>query len=317
MQEQSKITTEPQDLVLRPTSCPICQTPGNAAELYPANFAPDDLNPAVFSARRLPDRLRYRIVKCKGCGLVRADPIAAEQLLASLYADSEFAYGDEVDGLVHTYGRYLDRLAKWDGRKESLLEIGCGNGFFLEAAQARGYMQVRGVEPSAAAVDQANATVQPHIVRDVMRPGLFAADSFDVICLFQVFDHIADPSTLLEECRRVLKPDGLMLFINHNIKALSAQLLKELSPIVDIEHTFLYEPATQSRLLEKCGFAVAEAGSVFNTYSLYYLLRLLPLPTVCKAPLLRLAEISRLGRLPCRVPLGNLYLVARKPAGGQ
>ena len=77
MQGQSKTSAEPSDLALRPTSCPICGTAGNAAELYPANFAPRDLNPAIFSARRLPDRLRYRLVRCNDCRLVRSDPVAA------------------------------------------------------------------------------------------------------------------------------------------------------------------------------------------------------------------------------------------------
>ncbi len=315
MQGQSETSAEPRNLALQPTTCPVCGTAGNAAELYPANFAPQDFNPAVFSARRLPDRLRYRLVRCNDCRLVRADPVAAEPLLAQLYGDSDFTYGDEVDGLVRTYGRYLDRLVKWNGGKDALLEIGCGNGFFLQTAQTRGYQQVRGVEPSVAALERAAAAVRPHIVRDVMRDGLFAADTFDVICLFQVFDHVADPIALLVECRRVLKPNGLLLFINHNVEALSARLLKELSPIVDIEHAFLYSPSTQSRLLEKCGFAVEEAGTVYNTYSLFYLLRLSPLPRHLKSLLLRLLQVSRLGRLQSRVPLGNLYLVARQAAG--
>ena len=310
MKDQRKRRIKLRDFALYATSCPICQTDGNAAELYGANFSREDLNPVVFSARRLPDRLHYRIVKCSSCGLVRADPVAAAELLAELYADSAFAYGDEVDGLKRTYGRYLDKLEKRQRRKESLLEIGCGNGFFLEQAMARGYAEVRGVEPSAAAVGRASAGVHPHIVCDLMRPGLFEADTFDVICLFQVFDHIADPLALLGECRRLLKPDGLMLFINHNVQAVSARLLKERSPIVDIEHTFLYDPETMSRLLEKCDFHIEETGRVLNTYSVYYLYHLLPVPAVLKSALLYILKASGLGRLQLRVPLGNLYVIA-------
>jgi tetratricopeptide (TPR) repeat protein len=65
-----------QTVKLRNTRCAICRTEGNASELYPANFDLQALKPAVFSARRLPDRVHYRLVKCNTCGLGRSDPIA-------------------------------------------------------------------------------------------------------------------------------------------------------------------------------------------------------------------------------------------------
>ena len=149
-----------QTVELRNTRCAICGTEGNAAELYPANFDPQALNPAVFSARRLPDRVHYRLVKCKTCGLVRSDPIATPELLAQLYHQSTFTYTDEVADLKRTYGRYLAGLDKYGARKDTLLEIGCGNGFFLQQALAQGYRSVRGVEPSRAAVSQAAPEVR-------------------------------------------------------------------------------------------------------------------------------------------------------------
>src|SRR5438093_1306535 len=103
---------------LRTTRCAICGTEGNATELYPANFDPQALNPAVFSARRLPDRIHYRMVKCNVCGLVRSDPMADASLLEQLYHQSTFTYGDEVADLQRTYGRYLTRLDRFQARKE-------------------------------------------------------------------------------------------------------------------------------------------------------------------------------------------------------
>lgn len=298
-------------VALHATRCPVCDTEGNAAELYPANFDPEAFNPTIFSARRLPDRLHYRLVRCAGCGLVRSDPVADAQVLAQLYAHSSFDYGSEVENIRRTYGRYLARLK---GPKGALLEVGCGNGFFLEEALAQGYAEVWGVEPSQLAVAQAPPRVQAHIRCDILRPGLFAPGSFDVICMFQVFDHLPDPGSLLPECLQLLKPGGRLLLLNHNIAAWSARLLGEKSPIVDIEHTCLYSPATLGRLVERFGFRVERTGTVFNDYSLYYLSRLLPLPAGLKQRLLAWLEGHALGRLCLRVPLGNLWLVARRAA---
>ena len=302
-----------QKVELRNTRCAICRTEENARELYPANFDLQALNPAVFSARRLPDRVHYRLVKCKTCGLVRSDPIADPALLAQLYHESTFTYTDEVADLKRTYGRYLARLDEYGVRKNTLLEIGCGNGFFLQQALAQGYRSVRGVEPSRAAVSQAAPEVRDSIVGDLMRPGLFPPAAFDVICLFQVFDHVPDPGTLLDACIAALRPGGLVLSINHNITAVSARLLGERSPIVDIEHTYLYSPATMARIFGAHGFGIRGAGSVRNQYALRYLVRLLPLPAGPKRAALDWLQHHAIGGVRLWVPLGNLYLVAQKP----
>jgi SAM-dependent methyltransferase len=301
-------------LELKDTRCAICNTEGNASELYPANFDLQALNPEVFSARRLPDRIHYRMVKCRTCGLIRSDPVAPPDLMAQLYHQSAFTYTDEVADLKRTYGRYLSKLDNYGARKAALLEIGCGNGFFLQQVLAQGYRSVRGVEPSRAAVDQAAPDVRHAIVCDLMRPGLFGPAEFDVICLFQVFDHVPNPGALLDACYAALRPGGLMLALNHNVSAVSARLLGEHSPIVDIEHTYLYNPATMARLFAAHGFRVRKAGAAWNRYSLRYLVRLLPLPAAPKQAALGWLEKNPLGRLRLSVPLGNLWLVAQRPA---
>jgi SAM-dependent methyltransferase len=298
-------------VLLHPTRCAICHTAGQASELYPANFNFSDFNPEIFSARRLPDRIHYRMVKCNACGLVRSDPVADTATLGELYRQSTFDYGPEVANLRRTYGRYLDRLKAFGGGQGSLLEIGCGNGFFLEEARARGYVEVRGVEPGAQAVARAAPGIRERIVCDMMRPGLFADASFDVVCLFQVFDHLPDPAGVLAEAHRVLKPGGLALILNHNINALSARLLGERSPIIDLEHTYLYSPATLTRLAGDHGFTTLETGAVLNNYTLHYLTRLVPLPGFLKHPLLELLRRTPLGKIQVSVLLGNLYLIAR------
>lgn len=298
---------------LHATRCAICGIEDAARELYAANFDPGAFNPAVFSARRLPDRLHYRTVRCGRCGLVRADPVADASALAELYAKGAFTYGREVRHLANTYGKQLAGLERFGVRKDAILEIGCGNGFLLEEALKQGYRTVRGVEPGHDATQAASPAVQPFLVESVMRPGLFPPDSFDVVCMFQVLDHMPDPASLLDECLRVLRPGGLMLCMNHNVEAVSARLMGERSPIVDIEHTYLFAPGTMRRLFGDHGFQVEAVGAVCNIYPLSYVARLLPMPNALKRGLLSLLDLSRLGRVTLPFPLGNLKIVARKP----
>ena len=199
-------------------------------------------------------------------------------MLHRLYSDSRLNYGTESANLRRTYGRCLARLKRHGAAAGRLLEIGCGHGFLLEEALAQGYGSVQGVEPSRDAVAKAAAHVRPHIVCDVFRRDLFPEASFDAVCMFQVFDHVPDPGGLLDECLRVLRGGGLVLALNHNIEAWSARLLGRRSPIIDVEHTFLYSPRTMRRLFERHGFEVLEVRPVWNRYALEYLAQLVPLP---------------------------------------
>jgi SAM-dependent methyltransferase len=299
-------------LTFQATECAICGPGVPAKELYGANFDVDDITPARFSARRLPDRVHYRMVRCMGCGLVRSDPVLDEATLAHLYAESTFDYEAETANLKTTYGRYLAKLQSFSQRQDSLLEVGCGDGFFLEQALAQGYGKVRGVEPSEAAIRDASPLVRNHIVCDVMRPGLFADGEFDAVCLFQVFDHVPHPEAVLEACRAALRPGGLILCLNHNVESVSAHLMKERSPIIDIEHTFLYSPATMRRIFEAGGFKVLKQGHVSNTYSVGYITHLVPLPARVKGMALGTLQRSRAGKISLPVPLGNLYLIGSR-----
>lgn len=291
------------------TRCAICEALGNADTLYPANFDAASLNPDVFSARRLPDLLHYQIVRCRHCGLVRSDPAANPRLLANLYRESHFTYRADTPNLAKTYGAYLKRTERYGLVKEHLLEIGCGDGFFLQEALRQGFAQVSGVEPGQDAVQRADPLIRPRIRLGMMRPGLFSPDMFSAICLFQTLDHIPDPNELLAECYKVLQPGGIMLCLNHNVNAFSARLLKEKSPIIDIEHMYLYNPQTMRQLFEKHHFHIREVAPAWNLIRLHSLLRLLPLPKNIKQIILAKTETTRIS---LTLPLGNLYIIAQK-----
>jgi SAM-dependent methyltransferase len=295
------------------TRCAICGTTDSADELYPATLDLADLTPAHFSARRLPDGVHHRIVRCRNCGLVRSDPLLDHGAMAELYRASTFDYADELAGLRSTYGAVLDRVAALAPAQSGLLDIGCGSGFVLSLALERGWRGVRGIEPSADAVDHAPAEIKSLIERDMMRPGLFGSASFDAITLFQVLDHLPDPLGLLRECYRVLRPGGTILAFNHNVNAFSARAMRERSPIIDVEHTYLYSPQTMRRLFDLAGFTVESANTARNTYSVGYLIHLLPIPSKLKGVALRRFKQTRLGRVQLTIPLGNLCLLARRP----
>jgi len=163
-------------------------------------------------------------------------------------------------------------------------------------------------DASLKAVAAASPGVRDLIEPGIMRPGLFEEDEFDTVCMFQVLDHLPEPGAVLDQVRAVLPKGGVLLCMNHNVESLSARALGERSPIVDIEHCYLYSPRTMKLLFESNGFEVIDAGAATNTLSLRHLLHLLPIPTGLKPP----AGRGRLGRVPLRLPIGNLYTIGQR-----
>lgn len=293
------------------TQCAICDSDAWDAELYRSRLTEEALTHETFSARRVPDRIHYRIVRCRNCGLVRSDPILPETEIARLYRGSAFRYEPEAVFAAATYRRYLREVITLLPAKDTLLEIGCGNGFFLEEAVKCGFANVYGVEPSLHAMARCRPELRNRIVNDVFRDGLFPDAYFRLICGFQVLDHISKPNEFLRTCRRLLSPDGLVLFISHDAGAWTNRLLGERSPMVDVEHTYLYDRATVARLFSKNAFQVRRVFSVLDAYPLRYWARLAPLPRRAKRALDNLLRLSRIGNLTIRFTAGNLGIIAQ------
>lgn len=93
----------------------------------------------------------------------------------------------------------------------SLLEIGCGQGFFIEQAlQKNKFMKVKGIETNKEAVEKAKLNKLPveHIdLGEIVNRG----ETFDAVCTFQVLEHITDPRKFLEEIIAVLAPGGVLI----------------------------------------------------------------------------------------------------------
>jgi len=299
--------------MLREIPCAVCKASGNFTILYPKNFQPDSFTREIFSARRKPDRVHYQIVRCRRCGLVYSNPILAAENIHELYHQSHFTYQDKIEDLNRTYGSYLQRTLPYAGGRERLLEIGCGNGFFLAHAKTLGVANVYGVEPSTEAVAQAEPELRPRITQSVFQTGLFPSGHFNLICAFQVLDHVVDPNRFLRLCYDYLKPGGAMLCICHNISAMMAKLLGEKCPMIDIEHIYLFNRQTLPRIYQQNGFRLASVFAVKNTYPLSYWLSLLPVPGGMRRVLT--AGLSKLGLLERRLTLraGNQGIIAVKP----
>lgn len=296
--------------------CALCKTNDHATVLYPANVSPEDLNPKVFSARRLPDRIHETILRCSACGLVYPERLVDTVALQSLYEQSAYTYNEEESFIRKTYGRYLRKLLpllQAQPRPLSYLDIGCGNGFMLQEAKKIGFGEVYGVEPSDHAIQMAHPSVRDGLICGIFSTDMLHGRQFDALSCFQVLDHIPDPVGFVRDCFAVLKPGGRAIFINHNIDSWIAKLLGKRCPMIDIEHTYLHTPSTMHRIFSTAGFRDIRLFPVRNDYPLYYWLHLIPGPRKPKLTLIRTLKAIGIGFVIIPFYPGNLGLIAMKP----
>ncbi len=285
----------------------------NSTEVYQPRLGEETIDEKSFSARRFYGKVNhFRIVRCKKCGLLRSDPIIDASMVGKLYEGSLLTYESHIPNLRETYGRYLRRVVKFLPSKDRLLEIGAGNGFFLEEALEQGFTEVWGVEPSKEAIGKTAQRVKKNMKLGLFSATMFPENHFDIICIFQTLEHFVDPATVLADCRKILKPGGVVLAINHNLESLPVKILGEHSPVVDIEHMYLYSAKTMEKQFETCGLKPVDTFAVWNRHSFGYLLTLVPLPKVLKDVFVWIARLLRLSELPLLLPIGNVGVVGQK-----
>ena len=128
-----------------------------------------------------------------------------------------------------------------------------------------------------------------------------------------MLDHLEFPDITIKECFESLKPGGTFVVAVHNVESMSARILGSRSPIVDVEHTYLYSRKTGVQLFSNAGFTQIQCSSYANRYSLAYLIQLVPIPRILKERVLKSKLSVLLSRIRFTLPLGNIWIAGVKP----
>lgn len=298
---------------LNARSCPICGSDDESRVFAEAEFDADRLDAFAFSSRKTPEYMRHRLIECPGCDLVYATPLPHREMLANAYRAADFDSADLARRAAGTYARVLPALLRKLPDLDGALDVGTGDGAFLEHLLIHGCTHVFGVEPSAAPIRAARRAVRPLIRHDIFRPEDFEAGRHALITCFQTIEHVADPTAFARGAFGLLKPGGVVYLVCHNRRGLLNRALGLKSPIMDIEHMQLLSPTSARLLLERAGFTDVSVRPIVNTYPLAYWLRLAPLPPRWKRVALGLCRRSGVGRLPVPMAVGNLAVIGFKP----
>jgi len=221
----------------------------------------------------------YSIVACESCGFRHALPLPSprEQRAAyeeAYYRDQKPTYVSRAreDAEWSRLG-WDDRLSLFEdllkhdaARGLSVLDIGCGPGWFLKAAADRGW-KTQGIEPSAQAAEHARGlglNIANAMFDETTAPTL---DRCDVVHLNNMLEHVADPTGLLRLATGRAWPGGLICVgVPNDYNALQvAARAAGTQPwwLVPPHHLNYFDFASLEALLKRVGLEVVETLTSF------------------------------------------------------
>ena len=219
----------------------------------------------------------FDIIFCERCGFRHAVPLPDPAAMAKEYRETY--YTEEKPTFLAHAGEdqawaelaQTDRLEIFERilgpARRTLLDIGSGPGFFLKTAQDKGWT-VRGIEPSQQAAAHARG-LGIDVVEGFFGPDTAAAlGQFDVINLTNVLEHVAEPITILEAARSILRPGGVICvnvpndFSPLQIASAATRGTGEWW-IAPPHHLNYFDFATLANLLERLRFRIAEKTTSF------------------------------------------------------
>ena len=234
--------------------CPLCQS-RDLEVAYRSNLPREPRSENHYECTSVALGIHPDVFRCRHCSFMFNEATRNHEDHLAEYASTEDpGYLELRASRRLTYGRELDRIeALCSGR--DLLDVGCYAGFFMEQARERGW-RVEGVEPSKWAADQSSRLGLSVFHGPIER---YTTDRrFDVVTLWDVFEHLSDPVPVFQSIRGLLKQDGLLVFVTHNLDAPIARLLRGRYPFFMEMHTVHLNNRTRDLLLEKTGFALLQ-----------------------------------------------------------
>jgi len=180
--------------------------------------------------------------------------------LAQAYEEVYYGAGGQkfspkIERLVTFFrGRRSARVARLVPPGGAILDVGCGNGEFLDNLIKRGY-RCQGVEIPGKAAQRAAAVPGLSLKIGPLREGDFAPDSFDMVTLWHVFEHLLAPVHVLRTVAAILKPNGYLILSLPNIESWQGRLFKgrwfHLEPP---RHLFFLGPRELNASMHQLGF---------------------------------------------------------------
>jgi len=210
---------------------------------------------------------KFELWRCASCDfLFTQDPPVAEEAGAYYQGEEYISHSDNQEGLVNKlYHKARDfmlgqkfQLVDRLSRGKRLLDYGTGTGYFTDFMVRKGYA-AQGIEidQNARRYGAEKFGIEVHPPESLFKA--FGPDTFDVITLWHVLEHLYDPKMYLEQFHEILGPEGVLIIAVPNHESKDAQSFGPDWAAYDVpRHLWHFSPATMKMMVGLLGFRVVE-----------------------------------------------------------
>ena len=224
----------------------------------------------------------FGIVQCRLCGLTRTCLLLSDE---SIYAyDSSNYYGKQANKFGFIFqmirnktmelrtGYYLSMLPA-SVKRPKILDVGCAEGRLLNAFFEYG-CECWGIEHPLYPTRRFLNSDRITYLQDDLQNIDFDKETFDMIILWHVLEHMEDPVLVMQRLYKWLCPKGIMIVAVPNFSSMEAQAFKQSWFHLDIPwHKYHFNEKSMAYLMEKCRLRVIESSSLCFEQGLYGLLQ--------------------------------------------
>jgi len=208
---------------------------------------------------------KWRVVKCRKCRLKSLYPIPTDNELKEIYS-SYASLGDRLKvekSRIEIYKEKLNKLSKLISGIH-ILDIGAGIGTFVFLAKQSGF-DAYGVEYNRKQCEMAENIWGVKLINglfeDVRKE--FGDNSFDIINLHHVLEHVRSPNTLLKQVYDILAANGILLIeVPYQFGSFKTEIKTFLGkydkPNNSLHHLYFFTPRILKKLLKINGFNIIE-----------------------------------------------------------
>ncbi len=202
----------------------------------------------ICKSKNISPRIKFQkahLVKCQDCGFIFSQKKPTHEELKIYY--NSYPVDSSISPITLTrYDELLRKLEQFR-KTNNILDVGCGDGHFLEVAKKNNW-NVFGTEFRKEAVEcclkKGIYTHHGPLSSLVQNPGYF-----DVITSFEVFEHINNPLEETDLFKKFLRPGGIAYVTTPNFNSLTRRILgNKWNVIVYPEHISYYTIATLKKL---------------------------------------------------------------------
>jgi SAM-dependent methyltransferase len=189
--------------------------------------------------------------RCRACAFVFAGRRPSTEQIRNQYD----GYGLSDGESAVTRARYEELLDEFEAYRQTgrILDVGCGEGGFLQAAAARGW-EVHGTESTEGALVRNRARGIAMTLAPVA-PGDLPAGAFDVVTTFEVVEHLAAPRPEAAIIAAAIREGGLLYVTTPNFASASRRILGAAWNVIEYpEHLGYFTVPTLTRWLLDAGF---------------------------------------------------------------